>query len=386
MHFLFFAAQYLPTVGGVERYTYNLSKTLTEMGHRCTVVTSALPGLSEDETSEGIRVIRLPSYLLMNGRFPVVKRGRAIGKAGQKIWADSYDFAVINTRFYPLSLYAAKQCFKRNIPSLVIEHGTKHLSLDNPILNCFGNLYEHVMMKQIRRFSNRIYGVSSACSDWLSHFHIKADGVLYNSIDSSSVQTVAGRSSFSVRERYQIPESSPLIVFSGRFIREKGIFELLEGFSRYRADHPDAALVMAGEGPLFETVRDKKLPGVFLTGMLPYEDSLALLMSADVFLLPTYSEGFSSVILEAAALGCCIITTPTGGSKELIQTGKSGILIDEISPEHIASALEKSLSDDSFRLAAGKAVQKEVEERFTWKNTADTLVSIAIKQTCKEAL
>ncbi|MBQ3008418.1 MAG: glycosyltransferase [Oscillospiraceae bacterium] len=74
MNFCFFSTQYLPTVGGVERYTFNIARLLIQRGHRVTVVTSALPGLPERETdSYGIDVVRVPSYLLMNGRFPFVK-------------------------------------------------------------------------------------------------------------------------------------------------------------------------------------------------------------------------------------------------------------------------------------------------------------------------
>ena len=69
MTLCFFSAQYLPTVGGVERYTFNLAKRVIAAGHKALVVTSALPGLPMDETDEyGIQIIRLPVWPLMNGR------------------------------------------------------------------------------------------------------------------------------------------------------------------------------------------------------------------------------------------------------------------------------------------------------------------------------
>ena len=59
MTICFFSAQYLPTVGGVERYTFNLARRVGAAGHTALVVTSALPGLPEDETDEyGIRLLR----------------------------------------------------------------------------------------------------------------------------------------------------------------------------------------------------------------------------------------------------------------------------------------------------------------------------------------
>ena len=77
MTICFFSAQYLPTVGGVERYTYNLARRVVKAGHKALVVTSALPGLPDHETdAEGIEILRLPVWPLMNGRFPVLRPGR----------------------------------------------------------------------------------------------------------------------------------------------------------------------------------------------------------------------------------------------------------------------------------------------------------------------
>lgn len=74
MTICFFSAQYLPTPGGVERYTWNMARRAVRAGHRAVVVTSALPGLPERETdADGIEIIRLPVWPVMNGRFPVLK-------------------------------------------------------------------------------------------------------------------------------------------------------------------------------------------------------------------------------------------------------------------------------------------------------------------------
>ena len=88
MKFCFFSTQYLPTVGGVERYTFNTARLLTERGHDVTVVTSSLKGLPQQETdSYGIKVVRVPSYPLMNGRFPFVKVTKLL-PAMKKVFAD----------------------------------------------------------------------------------------------------------------------------------------------------------------------------------------------------------------------------------------------------------------------------------------------------------
>ncbi|MDE6234059.1 MAG: glycosyltransferase, partial [Lachnospiraceae bacterium] len=86
-----FSAQYLPHMGGVERYTYYLSKELIKLGNKVTVVTSKVSGLPEHEISEGIEIYRMPSYNLMDGRLPVLKPGRKTRNVGKALKAGKYD-------------------------------------------------------------------------------------------------------------------------------------------------------------------------------------------------------------------------------------------------------------------------------------------------------
>lgn len=377
MRFLFFAAQYLPTVGGVERYTNNLAKTLVAGGHSATVVTSALPGLPETETCpDGIEVVRLPARQLLSGRFPLLKKDAQFRRLATQLWAKPYDIAIINTRFYPLSLWAAAQCRRRGLPALVLEHGTKHLSLDNALLNTAGNAYEHAVMRRVRHHCEDFYGVSRASAEWLRHFKVEAKGVLYNAVDADAIRCAVEGSSRDFRAELDIPADAPVILFIGRFIVEKGVNELLAAFALLRQRMPDARLVMVGEGPLYPQLAAAQPPGVHLLGNLPHDACVALMAQSDIFCLPTYSEGFSTTILEAAAVGAFIITTPTGGSPELIVNGESGILLDSIEPARLAQVLEQSLADPDFCIIAGEAVRQEVCNRFTWQATAHKLLQV----------
>ena len=98
MTICYFSAQYLPTVGGVERYTWNLARRTVAAGHRAIVVTSALPNLPEHEIDgDGIEIYRLPVWPVMNGRFPVIKPGARFHALTVQIWAQKLDFCVVQT-------------------------------------------------------------------------------------------------------------------------------------------------------------------------------------------------------------------------------------------------------------------------------------------------
>ena len=99
-----FSAQYLPTVGGVERYTYNIAKQLQKKGIDVTIVTSRISKLKEFEIENGIKIYRLPCYNLMNGRFPTVKFNGEYRKLMRMLKKQKYDLVITNTRFYIHSL------------------------------------------------------------------------------------------------------------------------------------------------------------------------------------------------------------------------------------------------------------------------------------------
>ena len=118
MTICFFSAQYLPTPGGVERYTWNLALRCVRSGGRAIVVTSALPGLPDHETdADGIEIYRLPVFAVMGGRFPVLRPGRALRALTRQLWRHKIDFCVIQTRMYVQSLWAAWAAKRRARPA-----------------------------------------------------------------------------------------------------------------------------------------------------------------------------------------------------------------------------------------------------------------------------
>lgn len=370
MRVCFFSAQYLPTIGGVERYTYNLAKRLAAAGHQVLVVTSQKPGLPDRETDQsGIRVIRLPSYLAMNGRFPFPCPG-----ALEKALADeAIDFGVIQTRFYPLSLAAGRFCHKRGVPAIVVDHSTGHMPMGNPVLNWAGGLYEHLAAWYLLRRVEGFYGVSLAVNRWLGHFKIQAKGCLHNAVDPRELESLASGKDW--RQDLGLAPDTRLVAFVGRIIPEKGVEPLARAFASLKL--ADARLLVAGEGPQLEQLKALDLPGVVYLGAVPYPDVLALLGQADLYCLPTtYAEGFPTTFLEAAACGCPILTTVTGGSGELMPTSQYGFQLPDAQVGTWRRALAQALGDPVWRKEASRLCRANLEANFTWDAVAGKLLAI----------
>ena len=155
---------------------------------------------------------------------------------------------------------------------------------------------------------------------------------------------------------------------------------MIQAFGRIKEKYPQALLVMAGDGPLWDKANAEKPDDVILTGRLPFEENLALIALGDVFCLPTFSEGFATTVLEAAALGTVVLTTPTGGSPQLIVDENHGLLFPDMTPDSIYAALDKALSDKEWRKTAAENAYTNLQANFTWDITSRRLEKIAIEK------
>jgi glycosyltransferase involved in cell wall biosynthesis len=148
-------------------------------------------------------------------------------------------------------------------------------------------------------------------------------------------------------------DGSPSLLFVGRLIAEKGIFELLAAFAQLIERRP-CRLVMVGDGAaaaeLARRVSELGLDAsVSLTGFLSGERLLDAYRSADVFVLPSYREGFPTAIIEAMAAGLPIVTTGAQGMADHLADGHNALLVAPRDAHALAAALERILSDGELR-------------------------------------
>lgn len=358
-HFCFFSALYVPHMGGVERYTYNLARELIGMGHQVTVVTSnteQTPGYSCSE--EGIEVYALPCFPLLNGRLPIPKKNGAYRDLFQKLALKKYDAVIINTRFYFHSLIGAKFARKHGIPSIVIEHGSAHLKMGAKPLDLLCGWYEHGITALLKRYCTDFYGVSDAACRWLSHFGISAKGILYNAVPEAEIQALLASQGISFREKYNIPKAAPVFSFIGRLVAEKGAKSAVDGFLRACAKTVQKPyLIVAGDGALFETLAEKQTEHILFLGAVPYAQAIALHRESDFYLLPSDSEGFCTSVLEAIVCDSVVVATDVPGVSPIISDGESGILLKENSAEAVEEGVLRALQiqDRSAFCALAKA-------------------------------
>ncbi|MBD2704536.1 glycosyltransferase [Spirosoma sp. BT702] len=156
------------------------------------------------------------------------------------------------------------------------------------------------------------------------------------------------------RAKFNFPSDKKLVLFMSRLNVKKGLDLLLPGFRDYVRDHPNAMLALAGSDDGYEeTVRqfiaqNQLGDSVKLVGMLTGDDKKAALADADLFTLPSYSEGFSMAVLEAMAAGTPALVSDRVGFGETIREHKAAELV-ELTPAGVRAGLENMLGNDALR-------------------------------------
>lgn len=385
MKLIIFSAHYLPHMGGVENFTYHLSSQLIHDGHQVTVVTTLEMNLPEHEMKEnGLEIYRVPSVHVMNGdRYPIIKNwNRDTKNIFSKLSKVHYDLCLVNTRFYLLSLAGLRFGAENHIHTIVLDHGTSHLSVHNKVLDTLGAKWEHYLTDKGKKYHADYYGVSKASCDWLKHFDIQASGVIYNAIDLQEVENKKRKNVENYRDAYGIPDHATVITFTGRMLEEKGVPQLMECAEKTIKERNDVYFFFAGDGVLLKEMQQRTVNSkghIICLGRIDSDHIISLLNVSNIFCLPSFSEGFSTSVLEAAACKAYIITTYRGGSRELIVSRKYGMIIPDNSVNNVEKALEYAIDHPDECKEASENCYTRLAENFTWKQSAETVERIMEK-------
>lgn len=159
-------------------------------------------------------------------------------------------------------------------------------------------------------------------------------------------------------------------VYVGRLVIDKGIRELIDAFNKLVATHPDCRLLIVGDGPdrlEFEKEAASQ-PAIHFIGHS--DEPLAYLARADVFVYPTYHEGFSLSLVEAAMMSLPIITTRVGGNPEIIIDGNNGLLIPPRDSDALYVSISRMLVDQKLRERLASSARATYTTSFDFRAIA----------------
>jgi glycosyltransferase involved in cell wall biosynthesis len=191
--------------------------------------------------------------------------------------------------------------------------------------------------------------------------------VVYNAVDAERFAVAAPPG---LRQQLGGNKTRSLVLTAARLDAQKGHPVLLEAAIQV----PDAVFVLAGDGPERQNLEE-------LAGRLGVADRVRflgrrgdvpnLLAACDVFALPSLYEGSSLAVLEAMAAGKALVSSAIGGTDELIEDGRSGLLVPPGDPEALAGALRRLLADRELRASLAGRARERVERDLTRERMAE---------------
>lgn len=225
------------------------------------------------------------------------------------------------------------------------------------IISGYRSLFPKQYERWLWRLANRIICNAGTLKDvMVKRFSVNPNriAVIPNAVDSAT---------FRSPQNARAPE--PTVLSVGRLVKEKDPLNLVEGFRLVAEKLPNALFRIIGNGPLKQEVeaRIKALSLDSRVELLPATSNIMPHLARSwVFTLASAMEASPNVILEAMSMGLPVVATRVGGIPELVQDGKTGILVKPGDPEDLAEALVTILTDEPKRLAMGVRSRQTVVE------------------------
>ncbi len=197
-------------------------------------------------------------------------------------------------------------------------------------------------------------------------YPLRKTGVVRHGVDASRY-CLPWEMRLAVRKTLGIGSEENVLVFVGRLHSDKGLDVLFEALCRLHQAGAACRCLVVGHGPmrgeLSALVGEAGLSSkVMFVGF--QDDVRPYLAAADIFVLPSRSEGLPFALLEAMSSGLACIATDVGGVREVISDGEDGLIVPPESPVALGEAVGRLLSDASLRSTIGKRARARTQSEF----------------------
>jgi glycosyltransferase involved in cell wall biosynthesis len=171
------------------------------------------------------------------------------------------------------------------------------------------------------------------------------------------------------------------ILFSGNPSRRKGLHDLIAALNIAPVRDLDWMLTVAGGGSETETFREMSRKAglsdrISFTGWVGRDQVDSLLEAADVLVLPSYAEGMAMSVLEGMSHGLCIVCTPVGSLKDVVENEVTGLIVQPGEVGALSAALARAVMDPSLRARLGGAAVRHFAENFNAASYPERMLPI----------
>ena len=385
-----------PGEGSVPSVVYYIAKYTAKKGHDVTVLERRWVGTDYEEEIDGIRFVRFDLNICSNISnkeivYDLVRKPSSVMrfvldrtvfalKANEYLKQDDFDvvhvhlpFAAnilvnINRRLREKMVYTAhigeeKKRFALNSSAPLV------LKLFSPDLSLMKRIKKSVVLNEPLKEKLINKGVEEEKLEVIPN-GIDVDGF---NLSKEEVEKV--------KSKYGIADDKVVVMFSGSITPRKGVIHLVKAVEMI--DDGRIFLLIVGNPNVdreyakmvMDYVKKKNINAKF-TGFVPYEDLKALYSACDIFVLPSFEEGFGLVLTEALASGKPLIGSNVGGIPMQIKEGWNGFLVEPGDYKQLAEKITYLLENEEERKRMGRNSRRLAEEEFDWSKIAEKYLKI----------
>jgi glycosyltransferase involved in cell wall biosynthesis len=363
---------YYPDGGGAEVLAHRLAVALKQWGLPVTVLTGRYGGGPRTEIVDGIKVQRhfIGTYV------PVFHELCYLMSLAWELVARRHEYDIVHVFQTHLSAYVGSLIAMRLGKKLVTTSHGAGAGGDMAVWKAFSG--GRKLLKTVCTNVDAATCVSRGVMDELRSAGFEEKNIWYIPNGVPLSPSFANHRQ-NLRELLGLPSKAFVAVFVGRLSVEKAPGFLLSTWPAIQKKRPDSILLFVGDGPervvLEERVRQKGLEGsVQFSGRVDNVNDF--LGAADVYVLPSTTEGMSLALLEAMAGGLAVVATRVGGTVDVIKDGENGLLFDVGDREGFVQCLAKLMDLKELRGELGKKARKTVEQYFNLNDMANTYLRL----------
>ncbi len=359
--------RYLPHLGGAERQLQQLSPRMRALGYEVCILTRHEKGLARYDVIDGVPVYRLPSL------GPKALAGMTFTLAG----------LLQLTRLHPDLVHAHEILTPASI-AVLSKRINKHPVLVKVLRGgARGDLYKlkrrafwKPYFQNLKRKVDAFVVISQEIDQELSALHIRQENRVFipNGVNTERCIPISEDQKIKLRAELSLPPHATIVVYVGRLVPEKRVDHLLNIWSDVRSKYFDACLLIVGEGAEEQRLKEMHVSGVQFTGQV--QDAVPYLQAADLFVLPSSTEGLSNSILEAMSCGLPVLATTVGGAPDVIQHNVSGYLIPPDDVDALQRGLKTLLGDGALRFTLGSNARARMLSEFSLDSVAERLATL----------
>lgn len=356
---------YPPVLGGSEIEAQRVSRALILRGHRVRVLCAGGPPMPSQQ--EWVDPFGVPVSILTrrsSGRWKDVMFAIQVARIIRRERQNSNVIYFLMQGLHVATGFPVARLLRKSIVMKISGSGVI------PLMQ--RSLIGRLELRWIRKWAARLLVLNNGMvEEAISHGFSRAQLTLMpNPVDIDEFEPGPPGEAAQWRVDHGVPANAVVVIYVGRLSAEKGLYELLRGFTHAARSAPDLFLVLVGDGPLraeLESYAGGLTPGsecIRFAGRAPLSEVVRWLQASDIFALTSPSEGFSCALLEAMAVGVAPVVSNIPANLQLVNPDEQGLVVPYDDDRCVGEAFLRLSRDPALRRRLGESARRRVMENF----------------------